>query len=319
MSKQLYYSVTNTSGIVSVAVMQSYSTPTAAAEVVATTTSLSIGDAATVVMGYTGDNAQLLTGYVKNVERNVPDNTYTINIQDKMVRAIDYFIASSNPNTPFTRSAIPAEDLIQDLMALAGLTAYNGGTTNFIYGYTVPVEVNLTGCYEYCKQLADILAWHIYVDSSGVVQFQERKPFVVAGDTPSKTIDDDSNILRISYSRSDDDLRNRIVVYGAGSIYAEASSSSPYLPAGFYKSTVLSSPYVDRQVDANTAASENLGKWNRLRDSVVMDIEGDPDIQVRDIIHLTESSLSLDDDYFVFGAQHVINSSGYITALDLRS
>jgi len=318
MSKQLYTSVTNTSDIISVTVAQNYNTPSASAEIATHSTSLEIGDAANIVLGYVGDTAQVLTGYVKSIERNIPEDTYIIVVNDVMVRAIDYFVASSNPNAPFTRSQVDAEDLIADLMALAGLTNYNGGTTNFIYGWTVPVEVNLVGCYEYCNQLSNMLAWHLWADSSGVIQFQDRKPYIMGGDSASATINDNSNILKISTVKSDDDLRNRVVVYGANGIFAEATSSSAYLPAGYYKTVVLSSAYVDQQVHANTAATENLAKWNRLRDVVYIDIEGDPNIEARDIIHLTESNLSIDDDYFVYGLQHRLDASGFVTSLELR-
>ena len=112
MSKQTYMSVTNTSSILSIVVSQSYNIPSASSEVVARTTSLDIGDAVTVRVGYTGDHNQVFTGYVKNIERSIPENTYIITVNDKMIRALDYFIASSNPNTPFTRSAIAAEDYL---------------------------------------------------------------------------------------------------------------------------------------------------------------------------------------------------------------
>ena len=319
MSKQLYMGVTGTTNIISVVVSHIYNSPCADAIVLAESTSLDIGDAATVSLGYVGDSAQVLTGYVKNIERSIPDGLYNITINDKMVRALDFFIVSDNPNVPFKRSAISAEDLIEDVMALAGLTLYNGGTTNFIYGYTVPVEVNLTGCYEFCKQMSDIVAWHLWVDSSGVVQFQDRKPYVMGGDSAAYTINDNSVILRISSVVSDDDLRNKVVVYGANDIYAESSTASPYLPAGYYKTAVLSSPYVDRQIDADNAASYNLTFWNRLRYSVFLDIEGDSSIEAMDIIHLTESNLSLDDDYFIYGVQHKVDSNGYITSIELRN
>ena len=167
--------------------------------------------------------------------------------------------------------------------------------------------------------MSDIVAWHLWVDSSGVVQFQDRKPYVMGGDSAAYTINDNSVILRISSVVSDDDLRNKVVVYGANDIYAESSTASPYLPAGYYKTAVLSSPYVDRQIDADNAASYNLTFWNRLRYSVFLDIEGDSSIEAMDIIHLTESNLSLDDDYFIYGVQHKVDSNGYITSIELRN
>jgi len=315
--KNLYKSVTNTSQILSVNLSSAYTNATDVAIIEAGSTTLSIGDSVTVDIGYDDDHAQLFTGYVKNVERAYPNNTYTITAYDVLTRAVDYFIASSNPDNPFTRSNIKCEDLIEDLLALAGLTNYQGNNTNFTYGVSVPVEVNLVGCYDYCKQLSELVAWHLYADKNGKVWFVDRKPYPVGGDSSSGTIAK-ASVLSATKVESDDDIRNRIVVYGANGISAEAKAASAYLPSGFYKTAVMSASFIDSQSVADDAASYNLTKWNRLRSSLVMSLLGDPGITSRNIYTVETLPIASSDDWFAYSVNHSISSSGYRTNVELR-
>jgi hypothetical protein len=317
MAKSLYKSVTGTSNVLSAHVSQSHGNAVAVATVNAESTSLGIGDAISIDIGYSTDHSEIFTGYVKRVERIVPDNTYIITAHDELVRAVDYFIASTNPENPFTRYRIQAEDLIEDLLNLAGITNYSGATSNFTYAWTIEAEINLVGCYEFCSQLADMLAWHLYADTTGKVHFLNRRPYVMGGDSAIKTITD-TTIISVQKTTSDEDLRNRVVIYGSGDVYAEAKSASPYLPSGFYKTAVLSSPIIDRQSTANQAASYNLDKWNRLTTALNLSVEGDPDLVAREVIHVHQTDLSINSDWYIYGAEHHIDQSGYTIGLELR-
>lgn len=315
--KVLYKDVTGISNPLTIQLSQSHGNATAVAIVTAENTSLGIGDAIEIDMGYSDNHQKTFAGYVKIIERGVPDDTYIITAYDEMSRAVDYFIASTNPDAPFSRYRVSAEDFIRDLLALAGVTSYTGDTSNFIYGWTVAAEINLVGCYEACKQLSDMLAWHLFADENRVAHFLDRKPYVMPGDVSIGTYDDDV-ITDITKTQSDDELRNRVVVYGGAGISAEAKSSSPYLPAGFYKTSVLSAWFVDRQDMANKAASDNLIKWNRLRSSLNMTIEGDPSLAARDVMTVQQTDLSINSDWYVYSATHSMGPSGYTIALELR-
>lgn len=319
MAKNPTISVTNVSNPLSVSVSMSHGNAVSVAIIKSETNSLSVGDYVEVSMGYDGSNTKIFSGYVKIVEQEYPDGLYTATAHDVLVRAMDYFIASKNPNKPLTYYRIQAEDLVENILNEAGITNYVGGTTNFTYAWTVKAEINLIGAYEFCKQIADMLTWHLYATENGQVRFVDRKPYLMAGDSGEKTITHPS-IISIAESYTDKDLRNRVVIYGAEGIFAEAKSSSPYLPAGFYKTAVLSSFIVDRQDMANQAASYNLAMWNRLTHAVNMTIEGDSSILARDIITLSEPTyLALSSsDWYVYSAEHIFNNGGYITNLDLR-
>ncbi len=317
MSRQLAHSVTSTSGVEQITISHSHNAASSTATILASTTSLGLGDSVTINQGYLGDIDKTFFGYVKQIERTVPDDKYLITVHDVMSRAVDYFIASSTPDNPFTRSSISAENLVRDVMALAGLTSFNFDATSFTFAVNNPAEVNLASSYDYCKAITRILAWHLYADINGVVQFVDRKPYVMGGDTPIKTIND-SDILNITRTTSDHDLRNRIVVYGAPGITAETSAVSPFLPPGFFKTVVLSSSIVDLQSMADDAAAFNLTLLNRLTKEMIIEVEGDQDLIARKVIHVHQTNLGEDDDWYIYSSDHSYGSSGYITTLNLR-
>lgn len=317
MSNRLYISVTNTSNIDQVRFSESHNDSAPMLVVDTTTTSLGVGDSVSCTLGYVGDNALIFTGYVKSVTNNTPPTKKKITAYGEMIRAVDYYMAASDPENPFSRSNIAAEDLVEDLMAEAGLTNYGYDATSFVFGTQNAVEVNLTSVYDFCSMIANTLAWHLYADKNGKVWFVDRKPYVMGGDSPVATIVG-SDIINVSYLESERDLRNRIVVYGGGGISAVASASSPYLPSGFYKSVVASAWWIDTQSMADLAASYNLTLLNRLTKEATITILGDADINAREVVTVTETNTGLSGNWYVYGIDHNWSSRGFTTTLTLR-
>lgn len=330
--KKLYADVTGCSNIRSVNVATSHSSSVATAQIECLTTTLDVGDEITVDMGFTTNHDQIFTGFVKNVNRKVPTNVWTITASDVMIRAIDFFVVSTNPNDKFSRHNIKAEDLVRDVLALAHLTDFEYTPTQFTFAVTdgVNAEVHLVSAYDYCKMIADLLAWHLYADQAGTIHFINRKPYVMDGnsgqpgdiaDTVLKTIDSTSNfqILNFDIRKSDRDLRNRVVVHGSDGVFAEAKVSSPYLPdADYYKTIALISPIIDNQGMAQSAADYNLDLYNRLTEQVSAQIEGDPEILARTVVTVDESITSTSGDWYVYLAEHNLGAEGYTTTLELR-
>jgi hypothetical protein len=319
MTKTLAASVTGCSGLLSVNVSDSYNAPTSSASIMCTNSSLDVGDSIDVHLGYSTGTSKVFSGYVKNVSRGEAPDKYEITAANAMVRAVDYFIVSTNPEEPYSKENIAAEDLVRDLMAMAGLTNYSGAHPGFTFatmGY--PLEVNLASSYDFSKMVADLIAWHLYADNDGTVHFKKRLPFP-DGDGSVATLTD-SNLFNVSYWRSDRDLRNRVVVYGAEGIYAEAKASSPYLPNGFYKSVaVAASTIFTDQGMAEDAAAYNLAKLNRLTIGGSASIEGDSSILCRDCVQVNKSDIGMSGQFFVYGCEHDWSQSGFITNLDLRA
>jgi len=320
MAETLYKSATGCTNIEDIQVDTSHSSQVSTAIVRTKDTSLDIGDSIEITIGYVGNTNKVFSGYVKQKEHaeSGTGRIYTLTCSDVLIRAQDFFIASSDPNSPFTRSNIAAEDLVEDVLALASLTNYTSDATSFTFAVHNPLTVNLTSSYDYCRFISDILAWHIYADENGLVHFVDRRPYVMGGDTSEFTITA-SQILDVKRTVTDRNLRNRVVVYGNGDVHATAQASSPYLPAGFYKSVVVSAPTVfDTQEMAQAAADRNLTILNRLTESVNATVVGNPDLLARKIITMNRSSIDISGTWYVFAAAHALGRAGYTTTIELR-
>jgi hypothetical protein len=319
MANKLYASVTNCSDISAITVSDNHSAPTAQATIQCTTCTLDVGSSVSIDLGYTTAHNTVFSGYVKSVQRSQSPTQYEITCANVMVRAVDYFIASSDPDSPYSKKNITAEAVIGDLMAMAGLTHYHGNTSYFTFATRGGViEVNLVSAYDYSKFIADLIAWHIYADSTGAVYFLKRDPFPQGGDVSIATLNN-SNLTDISYWRSDRDLRNRVVVYGAEDVYATAQAASAYLPAGFYKSVAVAAPTViDTNTMAQLSADYNLALLNRLTVGGSATIIGDSTITCRSCVTVDKSDIAMTGLFYVYGCEHSWSKDGYKTQMELR-
>jgi hypothetical protein len=283
---------------------------------------IDVGSAITIRLGYSdpATRNKVFSGYVKNIQKSQSPTVYEISCANAMIRAVDYFIASSDPDSPYSKKNITAEKVVEELMAMAGLTNYDGHTSYFTFATTATgiIEVNLVSSYDYSKFIADLLAWHVYADVDGQVHFMKRDPFPQAGDTSALTLNN-SNLLDVSYWRSDRDLRNRVVVYGSEDVFAEASASSAYLPAGFYKSVAVGAPdVIDNNTMAQMSADYNLLKLNRLTIGGSATIIGDSSIKCRDCVTVSKADIGMTGLWYIYGLEHSLSKDGFKTSLDLR-
>jgi hypothetical protein len=338
MSK-LYADITGFAGkIISVNVNTSHGSSVSTAQIEGVGFTGDIGDEITIDLGYTDNHKQIFNGYIKSYERRVPSNNWTVMAQDKLIRAVDYFVVPTNPENSFKRHNIDAEDLIEDVLDLAGITDFttDGSSTSFTFAVTsgVDAEVKLVSAYDFCKTIADIVAWHLYADETGTVHFINRKPYPMETGTPDesqpgfqadsilKTIND-YQLTNFNYRESDRDLRNRVVVHGAEDVFAEAKATSPYLPnnpdgSPFYKSIVLISQLIDKQSNADNAADYNLTLYNKLTIQASVNTLGDPDLLARKVIHIDEGKLGEADEWYIYVAEHSWSSQGYVVGMELR-
>lgn len=314
----VYKSITGTSNIELIKVTEAHQDTAPMAIIEAETTSLTLGDEIEVFLGYVGDNARVFKGYVKEITRATPPTKYKISAYGVLVRAADYFIAADNPDNPFTRSNITAEKLVEDLLALAGLTNYNYEETNFTFGTQSDVEVNLTSVYEFCSMISRTLAWHLYGDQDGTIHFVERWNGLMTGDSSTKTVDN-SKVLQANRITTTRDLRNKVVVYGGRGISAVEKTSSPHLPSGFYQTTVASAEWIDSQAMADKAAERNLDLLNKLGEICNVKIVGDSSYEQRQIVEFNYSDIGASGDWYVTSVSHTFtSSSGYETLLTLK-
>ena len=345
MSKELYANITSITNPTNIVISTSHSSSTATAQISAPSKTVNIGDNITIDLGYVGDYNRIFKGYVKNISWSVPDDVYTIMAKDDLVRATDFFIVPSDPDDSYKWHNIKAEDLIENILNLAGLTSFSAPISSAFTFATKAgndVEVKLVSSYDFCKVIADLLAWNFWADETGTVYFMNRKPYPMDGGSsqvgdvadvpinPGDTLTD-ATIMNAVLTQSDRDLRNRVIVHGSPGIYAEAKSAQSYnpitdnmedilptTPTQFYKAMALISPIIDNQGMADKSVDYNLALYNRLDTSLQLQTEGNSTFLARKVITIDEAKLGLTGDWYIYQAEHQWSRDGYTTNLELR-
>ena len=314
--RQAYLSVTGCTSPRSANVEMSYSNITGSAVIECDSTTLSIADSIAVDLGYSDEHEVVFRGYVKKIEYNRPDQTVRVTAADELVRAVDYFIASDDPENPFQRNNISSLNLVTDLLALAGVTNVTATepTPVFTWGTNEDgARFNLQTVSDSISSIASMTGNTIYYDvDADLVQFNTRKPYVVGGDTAldTWTTGDSGNIVSVAYEVSTDKTRNVVKVYGKGNIKASASAANAYLIVD--QTIAIAHELLDTQELADNTASVNLTLLNRLTETYTVEILGLPSLRSRQIYHITESFTGADRDIFVYQCTHQIDSeSGY--------
>jgi len=342
MSK-LFASIAGVSNPFNIQVTSAHNAPTSTANIQCLSTTKDVGDAIAIDLGYVGNHSQVFQGYVKQVEHQVPEDTWSLTCVDVMIRAIDYFIAAADPANPYKIDKIKAEDLVKVLLAMAGLPLDNKDNTHFTFATVNTAEVNLVTVYDQIRVIADLLTWSIYADEQGETYFVNRKPYIMStnpanpgwdqvgmkNDVPSYTVSDLlGQVLQSTLVVSERDLRNKVVIYGAAQSHGEAKEKKSYnpltglmvpvLPDGYYKTAVGASPLID-PATCTEIAEYNLALYNRLGINVQAQWIGDPKYKARTVVTYTDSYNSISAvDFYVYMVEHQWSNAGYTTNVELR-
>lgn len=322
MPLSLYATATGMSGIKSLTLREGMSQPAVQVDIVCTGVTAQINDTCDIDFGYDTDHGAGLTGgLVKKINYNRPAHAYEVTVMDKISRAIDYFMAADNPESPFQAKNRAAELLVGDLLNQAGLTLSAYDSTIFTFGTQNPIPINLVSAWTYIEHINRITTNTTYALPNGNIEFRNRPPFIIGGDVSEHTFTTGSSgdILEIRYWKSDEKIRNKVVVYGAPGITATTSGSSPYLPSGFQKSLVIAHEIISNQQSADQTASLNLQMWNRLTETCTLTTLGNRNVRCRDIVDVQESfsGLSAGQLWVVFATEHRLSREGYETSLTL--
>lgn len=302
-------------------IVENFSVACTQFSVTTNTNGFSVNDTVAIAIGYDDDNATMMTdGYVDSITAERPPGVYRIEGRDKLKKAVDYLIVAAsvdeadffNPRKQYGH-VLPSA-IVGDILAECGLSGldYSSGDTGWEIGTEADgTEFQLVNAWEAIQQICAIGVWKVWVDVSGKIHFAQ-----VLGEpgTPSAslTTGNDGNLLSASYTRSDEDLRNKIVVIGTNGDYiGVASAVSPYLPAGFYKTAVLSTDLLGSDADCISSAEANLDRFNKLTQRVAFEALGDPDVHAQSTLTITEAFTGISGDWFVSEITHTIDNDGY--------
>jgi len=312
------YSITGGIEAISIDVFESYEQPSSRCTIVTPNYgSLGLGDLITVNIGFDSSNGTVFQGYIQDIAADRLPGQYTIEAQDVLIKAVEHLIVSTDLDNPWSRTNISAEDLIEDLLNEAGIISFSGASPGFTFATgEMPVEFQLIFAWDAIKMVSDVVAWHVYADTSGTVHFADIDPTPSGAPVASYVTGSSGTILTAHRSRNTDNLRNKVVVFGIPPVAAVSSASSPYLPAGFYKTAVISSHLIDTQAMADTTASYNLSKWNKLTETCSLETIGQYQRHARQTVTVTESFSGASGDFFIHDITHSLTNT-YIMRLNL--
>jgi hypothetical protein len=268
-----------------------------------------------VRLGYAGNVQQLLTGYIDSITKSDPGGLVVVEGRDVIKRALNFLMTPANPQEPVkSYNNTPANVIVGDMLADCGLTNYSGDACAFSFGVQCPAEFSIATVWDQISLINSIIVWHCWAEPSGQVRFADLRPVPVGA--PIASFVDGSNILSVSYSRKDDNLRNRVVVFGrtlddGTTIQAEASASSPYVPDGYPRTAVVSSQLIDTQEMAQGAADYNLAAWNKLDEAVDLTAIGNPQVTCNDTVTISETFTGVSGDWFVASVVHLWGPDTY--------
>lgn len=287
---------------------------------------LDLNDDITIDIGYSGDHGQVFEGSVDTITTTRRPGVYEVTGRDILKRAIEHMLVTTDLDNPFSRRNISAENLVRDLLAEAGLTNYVGQASSFTYGVSGPAEFNLISSWDAIERISMIIAWKCYAIGD-TVYFDDTQPVPEGSAVNTFSVGDSGNITGVSYDYSTDNLRNKVVAFGKDGIYAEASRATSYdprtgtfrqvLPADFYKTAIVSSPLIDSQTMADQSVQYNLELYNRITESVRLDVLGDHSLRARQTVTASENFTSVTGDWFIYSISHRVDNNGYTCTLHL--
>ena len=325
--KTLDYTITGVSSgnLIQLTVNEAYNTPARSAVLNVSDTTLDLGDAISISIGFTGDVSSVFQGFVTHISKSTPGYEITITCEDVLTKALNYFIASDNPDNPLTYSNITSQSYVESILAVAEITNFEADVPlTFTWATDAPAEVNLVSAWQAASEMASMLAWYIYADRNGKVWFIERPPYIKSGgETDDFQFDETAgtNVLSLSYRKSTEETRNRVVVYGRQGIQATASQARGDIlySASYFKTAVVAHPLIQTQSQAQTTADYNLDLYNRLTEVVQMEVEGDPTLEINQIIEVTGSTFTGigTSDWFLYQLRHNFSPNGYTVNMTL--
>ncbi len=295
---------------------------------VTNTSGFSINEAVNISMGYVGDTSVMMTGgFVDSITADRPPGTYRIEGRDRLKQATDFFIVEASMveedffNPRLDNGSSSPEDIVGDILDECGLlTGQDLDSTGGAWTFGTAEEgtpFQLKTAWDAIQEVTMIGVWKVWVKPSGGIRFAQviPEPGVSSG---SLTTGDSGNLLRVSYSKSDLNLRNKVVVIGAPFPGPEfeyytgtASAGSPYLPVGYYKTAVISTDLLTDGVECFNSAVLNRDKLNKLTEGITFVAEGDQDIHIMDTLNITEAFSGTSGSWFVDDITHSVDSNGY--------
>jgi hypothetical protein len=314
MSQHLYANIPGVTHPRSIQIEEAHSNVTTTATIEADSTTLDLSSSVTIDMGYSDAHEVLFSGYVKRIEHLRPDGTVRITAYDTLVRAVDLFIASDDPEKPFTEHSVSSKTFVNDLLGLAGLPGVVTGEPSPVFTWGTNedgAKINLQSVSDALSFICQITGNIIYATVLGNIHFEYRPPYIVGGDTSSYTFSNaNSNISSILLEETNDPTRNVVKVYGKTPLTAKAVAGLGALVVD--QTAVIAHELLDTDSICQATANVNLTLLNRISKTFTVTAIGDTSIRARNIATVSDAFVHpAAKEVYIFRANHMWSSSGY--------
>lgn len=180
-----------------------------------------------------------------------------------------------------TNEGAKAEAVVQWLLHMSGLaegTEIQVDNTEFFIGDITPAKFHLTSVYDAAMQIANLIGWRVFCDSSGVCRFKKR-PRNPSSFYPGWRYYDQQepyNIMKLSRNESSVDLRTYVEVRGSSGIKYVARGTSPFLGTTPYRGVLISDELIDTPGMAKFVGDRVLSDLNRKKVTISLEADGNP-------------------------------------------
>lgn len=290
-----------------------------------TSSAFSLNDEVSIYAGFADEGATLMSGaLVDSVTAERPPALYRVEGRDKLKRALDHFIVEASlnkedffnvcPGTPGNYTKVTPGEAISSILALCGLPGVSGGAGWELGTEEEGASFQLVSAWDAIQQVCSIGAWRVWCDSAGTIQFGSITQPVGGGGTLA--VGDAGQIISASYSVSDEDLRNKIVVIGAPNPEGGSYSAVASAAGGFVKTAVISTDLIGSDAQAEASAAANLVALNKPTQKTTVECTG--------VGYSLYNSVGVSEPFtgapggMITSIAHTIDSNGYRTKLTAR-
>jgi hypothetical protein len=266
------------------------------------------------------NGVQLMVGTVKSITRHRPGNYFEYMAEDMLYRAVEYWFAPEDMEQGYRWSNIDHLSLTKAILAYAGITGIVDDWTPYptfqMATGPEPFKITTASAWDVVMQLCQITGMFVYTDAVNRVHLSRIWDEPSAVVTRTYSTGDSGYMKSIDWYRSDENLRNRVIVYGYEGCYARADAVSPYVPPDFYKTSIISYEAIVDQAMAQETADINLSRLNKLTQSVTIEAMGNPAYSYLETVTLNDPKIGLSGNWFVYQLEHRYDTnSGYTVRL----
>lgn len=296
-------------------------------------TSIRRGMRVEVDLGFNGLFQRVFTGHIQSRERELEEST--IQCLGKL-----YALFRTIEIVERNLDGITIQVAIEGILNNVGIFSGNRALTipDFTLGSASTPILERMQASQMVQLLMDIEGLRIYETGTGQVVINKVviAPAAVAFKKYTTTEIATARVIGGSNREDPEFIRTRVTVTGATIVEGTppnettrtiSSTASllnpgllvrPNLPANTFIDAEVLNHLIDTDAKATEVAGRLLQEFSQIPRQIIVEIPGDPQLELAQTIELDLPEYEVSGFWFIYGIEHIIDESGYITKIDLR-